>query len=573
MFELKPFSNNTDLPMRSPKTVMDLPRLGALYPYPLSFMRCLLRRVMKEMWGIKSTIFNLDEEGFGEVVYEITTPNAIYSYVIFSKKLSDSKRSDRVIAEDWDMTVTLCEGQINQDRLEFLKQNVPLQEKGRVDSKCLVLSRANKSMRNFEYVIDCLSSGKQPNLDRIAKVGYIFRTTAVYGSGKFGMSDWDNLCNKYIDFAKPFSAEMFSCFMIRHFSLELANWVARGRSPKTAVELDDGIKRYIGIGNATGLGMAPYLIKHPMLIANWIEVREKSLARIIKYKFPDKDSLGSLECLIMKAAQHLDEISTDNLEQNQRNKRAANEVKKCLKWITAKNKTIVNWQELIDYAYYNYHVETQELINAILTEVYAKFILDLENELNIDESYRMQPMMKLNELKSLIEKNYKWALSYDFNNSLSTETFWYRSEEKQEPRLGKKSVDNGIEKEMMMCIARDVRSCFNEICDIEESNESITVAHFAFSRPHLRYIIRRIQTMGSTQYGEIIANLLDVDVLPIHLLRCKLSFFGVGKFDPRSKKWVRNTMFQGAPLVSDIGNEYNDTWCFPIRPKFSEKLN
>ena len=101
---------------------MELPRLGSLYPYPLSFMRCLLRRVMSEMWKINGTIFNLDEEGFGEVVYEITTPNAVYSYVIFSKKLSDSKRSDRVIAEDWDMTVTLCEGQIDQNRLEFLRE-------------------------------------------------------------------------------------------------------------------------------------------------------------------------------------------------------------------------------------------------------------------------------------------------------------------------------------------------------------------------------------------------------------------------------------------------------------------
>ena len=275
----------------------------------------------------------------------------------------------------------------------------------------------------------------------------------------------------------------------------------------------------------------------------------------------------------MKAAQHLDEISTDNPEQNVLNNRAANEVNKCLQWIKANNETLVNWQELIDHASQNYHVETQELINAILTEVYAKFILDLESELNIDENYRMQPMMKLNTLKSLIEKNYKWALRYDFTKSSSTETFWYRSEEKQEPRLGKKSLDSGIEKEMMMCIARDVRSCFDEICEIEDSNTSITVAHFAFSRPHLRYIIRRIQTMGLTQYGEIRANLLDADVLPIHLLRCKLSFFGVGKFDPRSKKWVRNTMFQGAPLVSDIGNEYNDTWCFPIRPKSSEKLN
>jgi len=527
----------------------------------------------RENWKFERTRREVDKDGYGLSIYAVTTPHRTYSLVGFTQKIPDEMRTDRVIAEVWDATFNLFDGVPTQDDIDYLANNTPKQEGGRYRPSELALARANKSLRVFKNAVDSLSKGQQPDFDLLKSVGYLMRTSAVYGSGKFGMSDWDNLRNKYIDFAKPFSAEMFSCFMIRHFSLELANWVARGRSPKTAVELDDGIKRYIGIGNATGLGMAPYLIKHPMLIANWIEVREKSLARIIKYKFPDKDSLGSLECLIMKAAQHLDEISTDNLEQNQRNKRAVNEVKKCLKWITAKNKTIVNWQELIDYAYYNYHVETQELINAILTEVYAKFILDLESELNIDESYRMQPMMKLNELKSLIEKNYKWALSYDFNNSLSTETFWYRSEEKQEPRLGKKSVDNGIEKEMMMCIARDVRSCFNEICDIEESNESITVAHFAFSRPHLRYIIRRIQTMGSTQYGEIIANLLDVDVLPIHLLRCKLSFFGVGKFDPRSKKWVRNTMFQGAPLVSDIGNEYNDTWCFPIRPKFSEKLN
>ena len=109
---------------------MELPRLGCLYPYPLSFMRCLLRRVMSEMWEINGTIFNLDEEGFGEVVYEITTPNAVYSYVIFSKKLPDSKRSDRVIAEDWDMTVTLCEGQIDQDRLEFLREKCPFARKG-----------------------------------------------------------------------------------------------------------------------------------------------------------------------------------------------------------------------------------------------------------------------------------------------------------------------------------------------------------------------------------------------------------------------------------------------------------
>ena len=72
--------------------------------------------------------------------------------------------------------------------------------------------------------------------------------------------------------------------------------------------------------------------------------------------------------------------------------------------------------------------------------------------------------------------------------------------------------------------------------------------------------------MSKTQYGDIQANLLDEGVLPIHLLRCKLSFFGVGKFDPKSRLWVRNTMFQGAPIQSDIGSNHIDDWFFPIMP-------
>ena len=132
---------------------------------------------------------------------------------------------------------------------------------------------------------------------------------------------------------------------------------------------------------------------------------------------------------------------------------------------------------------------------------------------------------------------------------------------------GKRFDEPGAEKEMMMCIARDVGQCYNALQLYMASEGDKSAAHFAFKHPEHRYIIRRIQTMSATRYGEIRSNLLDADVLPIHLLRCKLSFFGVGKFDPRSKMWVRNTMFQGAPLISDIGDDFGDHWCFPIRPK------
>jgi len=558
--------DDSDLTFRPASMVMDLNRLGTFYPYPLSFMRNLIRRIMRERWDITPAIFDLNDYGYGDVVYEITTPNGTFSYVIFSKFLDPEKRSDRVIAEDWDMTVTLCADRVDQVRLDFLRKNVPLQEMGRVDSGCIVLSRANKSVRNYQYVVDSLARGEQPDLDIMAKVGYLYRTTAVYGSGKFGMADWEKVKVKYPDFASPFAAEMFSCYLIRHFSLAQVDWVARHRSPDTTVPMADKIKRYVGIGNATGLGMAPYLINHPLLIANWIEVRETALARILTRMEPDTEKAGHFECYVLKAMQHLDEIATENSEQNEINARARSEIEQCLSWYKANRKKVTHWPVLTDYVAENFSVETQELLNAILCELYPEQILDLETRLNVTEKYEMVPHMKLSELRRRIETHYDWALDCDFDNKSSLGIFWYRSEEKQEPRLGQRYEEPGAEKEMMMCIARYVCQCYTDLKNYTAENGDKSAAHFAFCHPEHRYIIRRIQTMSATRYGDIRANLLDSEVLPIHLLRCKLSFFGVGKFDPRSKMWVRNTMFQGAPLISDIGRTFNDDWCFPIRP-------
>ncbi len=556
--------NRTEF-MRPAATVMDVSRLGCLYPYPLSFMRSLLRRVMTQNWQIKPANISLDDEGYGHAIYEITTPRAVFSYVIFAKYLNPENRSDRVIAEDWDMTVTLCEGQVDTERLAKLKANVPLQEKGRVDTSCFVLSRANKSVRNFESVVTSLAAGQQPDLDAMAKVGYLYRTTAVYGSGKFGMADWDKVKSRWPDFGSPFDAEMFSCWMIRHFSLVQADHVAAKRSPETAVEMDEKIKRYVGIGNATGLGMAPYLINHPLLINNWIEVRETALARVLSMTVPDEIKRGHFICLALKAMQHLNEISTDNEDQNTLNANARKDLEQALKWFESDN--ISAWYELTDYAASHLSVEARELLNVLLLELYPDLISDLKDQLCVDEIYSLQANMRLDDLKKLIETHYAWALDIDYSDPKTQGIFWYRSEEKMEPRLGRRFEEPGAASEMLLGIGWYVCACYTDLCEfIVLHSAKTTTARFVFAHPQHRYITRRMQTMAKTRYGEIRINAIDLDVLPIQLLRCKLSFFGVGKFDPRSRMWVRNTMFQGAPLVSDIGSNIGDTWCFPIRP-------
>ena len=561
---LKALENLTDF-MRPPTTVMDVSRLGCLYPYPLSFMRSLLRRVITQNWKITPARVSLNDEGYGHVVYEITTPRSTFSYVIFAKELDAANRSDRVIAEDWDMTVTLCEGLVDDKRLMELQANVPLQEKGRVDTGCFVLSRANKSVRNFEAVVSSLAAGNQPDLDSMAKVGYLYRTTAVYGSGKFGMADWDKVKTRWPDFGSPFDAEMFSCWMIRHFSLFQADYVAALRAPRTAVQMDEGIKRYVGIGNATGLGMAPYLINHPLLINNWIEVRETALARVLSRGVPDDTSRGHFVCLTLKAMQHLEEITTDNEDQNRLNDNARMDVGRALTWF--QDCEVSSWTEVTDYASSQLGIEAQELLNVLLLELYPEMIADLEDQLTVDEVYSLQTNMRVDDLKTLIETHYDWALDIDYSDPKTQGVFWYRSEEKMEPRLGKRFEEPGASNEMLLGIGWYVREGYNNLCKfIEEHGGSSTTARFVYEYPANRYITRRMQTMVKTRYGEIRINAIDLDVLPIQLLRCKLSFFGVGKFDPRSRMWVRNTMFQGAPLVSDIGSDIGDTWCFPIRP-------
>ena len=44
-------------------------------------------------------------------------------------------------------------------------------------------------------------------------------------------------------------------------------------------------------------------------------------------------------------------------------------------------------------------------------------------------------------------------------------------------------------------------------------------------------------------------------------MRLKLSFFGAVKFDPKSDKWLRINMFQGAPLPNEL-KKINDYWVY-----------
>ena len=91
----------------------------------------------------------------------------------------------------------------------------------------------------------------------------------------------------------------------------------------------------------------------------------------------------------------------------------------------------------------------------------------------------------------------------------------------------------------------------------------LSAAEVMVNQPELRNIIKRIIINKSLPYSEIQNNLIGKDMKPIDILRCKLSFFGASKYDPKSNLWTRITLFQGAPLPNEIRESNVNDWLFP----------
>ena len=265
------------VPLRDPKIVMKLSRLGSFHQSKLSFLRSFLNEFKD--WKYNRDLFDLNHRGYGVVIYSFSKEKKTYSLVCFANELKDEERSDRVIATKWDAAFALYDGIPSKIDIDRLSQNVPKQEVGRLSYKELTLSRANRSVRAFNYVVECLSKGIQPNTNELSKVGYLYRTTAVYGSGKFGLADRFRIKNRD-EINGPFRLEMMLVYLVRQFTFDQVNHIAKHKNPKDAVELDLDICRNLGIGNSTGLGMAPFIVNHPSLLNNWILAKETALKKI-----------------------------------------------------------------------------------------------------------------------------------------------------------------------------------------------------------------------------------------------------------------------------------------------------
>ena len=552
---------NDDFPLRHPANVMKLDRLGSFHQTRLSFSRQLIDELISNNWKTEIIKWNINSIGTGNAVIKISSKQRIYSLVVFCHQINDDERSDRVIAENWDMTFSLFLGIPSKEELDEMSKNLKIQELGRHLPKQLTLSRANKSVRVFNSVLNNLSEGKQPNKKMINNIGYLVRTTAVYGNGKFGIADYlpetnDNPLNK------PFQAEMLTVYLIRYFSIELVNYLAKEKGKDKSITLSNEISKHVGVGNATGLGMAPFLINHQKLIHKWIQARETAISRVLSIKKLSTYNQTKIFNLIERAYLYTTQWNVDDVIQFKR----INVLRKELKDIS--NNKSLNGLLNNDYPLQNVYlhfvnkisIETQEILNSIFIEPFPELLDDLTNEMGTDEQNTVAIGYKVNELIKIIKDKYSWALKIDIKNPDENFYFWYTSQAKLEPRLGATQIDHGKEKQLPFDIPQQVQNALKILTKLPDD---MTGAEAMILHPEIRNIIKRVIINENFPFSEIQNNLVGKKVRPIDLLRCKLSFFGATKYDPKSNLWTRITLFQGAPLPHQLQEENATEWLFP----------
>ena len=545
--------------LRDPNKIMKLSKLGSFHQSKLSFLRSFLQEFKD--WDYQRDLFDLDENGYGKAIYSFKKNNKIYSLICFSNHLKDEERSDRVIATKWDAAFVLHDGMPTKKDIERLYNNVPKQEIGRVSYKELTLSRANKSVRIFNHVIESLSVGIQPDKKILSEVGYLYRTTAVYGSGKFGLADRFRLKNRE-EINGPFRLEMMLVYLVRQFTFDQVNHIAKLKNPNKAVELDIEICRNLGIGNSTGLGMAPFIVNHPILLNNWILARETALKKIREIQIVKSDDKDLFYNCLKKSLKNITSWNSDSEFQKNKIKQLLSDLNKFINFI--ENKFDFDQEYAFNKIYLwiesNLKDECIEYIVSIMMEPYEKITNPLVKEMSSDEEkyFNIPTERTIFDLKKILEKKYENIIKIDFNEKENNKFFWFVSKNKEEPRIADRFVEEGHELEQPLAIARDIKKLYERIAN-EKNSKSI--GNFLTENNDLRHVVRRAFIIEKFPYSEIQDNIIGSKLIPIDMLRLKLSFFGALKFDPRSDKWLRITMFQGAPLPTELKN-FNDQWIY-----------
>ncbi|MCV0397185.1 MAG: hypothetical protein K5872_14590 [Rhizobiaceae bacterium] len=558
-------------PQPRPASLMMQPeRLAAIQPSRLSVTRALMNRMLRERWDISVERFDVDAAGEGTVAYSIRTPRQEFSFIAFSRPPSRKARTGRIIGQAWDMMGTLNEGPVTEDDIASARTELPKLYRGRATPNALVWCRANRSMRIFDRTLAALASGGQPPTDDLAEVCYLMRNTGLDGNGTFGTRPFPSLGSGH-DLGGPLQAQMLTAYLMREYSCDLVEHLARLQSDR-AVPLDPAIRRYLGVGNGSALGLIFFVHRHPKLIGSWMSAREEAIARARGLELGKGDPRINTFIELVRRAITFRRQDRMHYETFASSVEVADDLEKVAAALVALRET-----GLVDGRREAFPLDAlakrfEQEIGLEALETFLSLLIELVPE-NADalaagisgaDEMTVAPAETCADLARLIRGQYGWALETDMSSPEAYRYIWYKSESAEEPRRGaREEVPDALDLGLDLCGGLQ-----GLVEDLDRQEARLSVARFLMKHPEHRYLTARVQTLRDLTYHTPMANINAEDFTPIHLVRLmNAGIHGIDKTRDFLRRNLRGVLYHGAPTPDDIRAGREGVWAYPAEPR------
>lgn len=554
---------------RAGSQVMRPETLAAIQPSRLSGARAFMNRMLREHWDISIVRFDVDANAEGVVVYSIKAPDREFSFIGFSRPPSRTARTGRIIGQAWDMMGTLNEGPATEADIEAARRELPKLYTGRATPNALIWCRSNRSMRVFDQTLDALADGRQPLVKDLSKVCYLMRNTGLDGNGTFGTRSFPSLGRDH-PLGGVLQAQLLTAYMMREYSCDLVEHLARLKSEK-AVTLDPSIRRYLGVGNGSALGLIFFIHKHPRLINAWIGARETAIAAARGLELGATDPRVGRLIELLQAATTFRRQDRMVYEAFTSSAEIADDLQQALDALEVfRDSGRIHGEAhdtpldvLVSRFETTASPEAVETLLSLLIELVPEEADALFAQIEAPDEFTVSPAETLASLAELIRRDYGWLLEIDMTAADAYKYVWYKSETAEEPRRGaREEVPEALDLGLDICGGIQAL-----MADIEAADPSSTVARLLVRHPQHRHLVARIQSLGGQEFHTPRANINAEGFVPIDLVRLmNCGIHGVDKTRDFLNRNLRGVLYHGAPTPDEIRSGFAGTWFYPAEP-------
>jgi hypothetical protein len=531
-----------------------------MQPTRLSSSRSLIAKMARERWSITRPEFVIDVDGKGTARYHIVVDDDwSFEFIVFSAAADRTvERTDRIIGRHWDMMGALVEGAADNERIEMTKRELPKLYGGRASEGTLVWARANRSMRAFDYTVERLARGQQPEVDVLGAVCYLMRNTGLDGNGTFGTRTFAAYESDH-PLRAPYHAQMLSAYLMREFSMDLAEHIA-GLSSTDAVALSEEYRRFLGLGNASGLGLLLFAKHHPDWMDHWITLREQELAGA--RSLPLARRSVEIEDALRRAAAYRrrDRMRYSYQSSGPVVARDLDTIIDRLALLLSVDGTV---DDLVVFAESEVGIEAQEVLNGILIDLVADEIDP--SSLAVARTPEFAPALTVRDLTAILDRDYDWARTPRMAQPSAQEMAWYKSANAEEPRRGPIGELPERFEDMTLDIPRDVQNLRDAVRSFDDS---LSIGAVLRALPEQRGFVERVVALRNRVFHTIHADLRDPDFNPSQGIRFfNSAVYGLDKTKEDGPTGVVGVMFHGAPTPADLADGRGADFSFPTDPE------